>query len=68
MGWMKVDGKDVYDPVDFEPTTEVGRKLKALRARIIASGLALLSDEEAERELAERRGTLVVVKDDPDLR
>ena len=68
MGWTRIDGKDVYDPVDFEPTTEVGRKLKELRARIIASGLPLLSDEELEREIAERRGSLVVVKDDPDVR
>ena len=43
MGWTKVDGKDVYDPVDFEPTTDFGRKLKEVRARMIASGLPLLT-------------------------
>jgi hypothetical protein len=56
------------DPVEFEPKTEFGRKLKALRAEIIASGLPLLSDEEAERELAERRGGVLVGEDRADVR
>lgn len=55
--------------VDTEPTEHVpteqkpprlisplGRKLRRIRAEIIASGEPLLSWEEIDREVAERRG------------
>jgi hypothetical protein len=63
-------GKDkrVHDPVDFVPTTDWGREMMAMRAEMIAAGLPLLTDEEAEIELASRRGSLVVVRDDTHVR
>jgi hypothetical protein len=61
-------GKPVHDPVDFVPTTDWGREMMAMRAEMIAAGLPLLTDEEAEIELASRRGSLVVVKDDSHVR
>jgi hypothetical protein len=57
-------GKPVHDPVDFVPTTDWGREMMAMRAEMIAAGLPLLTQEELEREIAERRGSVVVVKDD----
>jgi hypothetical protein len=39
-----------------EPRTELGRKLAAARAEIVSSGEHMLSDEELEREIDERRG------------
>ncbi|MUG97296.1 hypothetical protein F7734_35195 [Scytonema sp. UIC 10036] len=41
---------------EFVPQTPLGKKLWEIRQRIIASGVPLLSDEELEQELAERRG------------
>jgi len=41
---------------DFEPRTELGRRLWELRKKIVASGEPLLSRDEIEREVAERRG------------
>jgi hypothetical protein len=40
------------------PATDssLGRKLRAIRARIVESGVPLLSDAELEQEIAERRG------------
>ncbi|NJM75842.1 MAG: hypothetical protein HC852_08740 [Acaryochloridaceae cyanobacterium RU_4_10] len=40
------------------PTADspLGEKLRAIRARIVESGIPLLSDTELEREIAERRG------------
>lgn len=43
-------------PFDYKPRTPLGRKLLEIRRRIIASGEPLLSLDELERELAERRG------------
>ena len=34
----------------------LGQKLRAIRSRIVESGVSLLSDAELEREIAERRG------------
>jgi hypothetical protein len=34
----------------------LGEKLRAIRARIVESGIPLLKDDELEREIAERRG------------
>ena len=50
----------VEDDIDFVPTTEFGRRLLELRRRAIASGQPLLTREELERELAERRGGLYI--------
>jgi hypothetical protein len=34
----------------------LGGKLRAIRARIVESGIPLLNDDELERKIAERRG------------
>ena len=57
----------VEDDIEFEPTTELGRRLWELRKQADASGVPLLDDHELEREIADRRGTPIVVKDDPHL-
>lgn len=44
------------EPEPFTPKTPLGRKLLAIRSNIIADGLSLLTPEEIEREIAERRG------------
>ena len=44
------------DPEPFTPMTPLGKKLLAIRSNIIAEGLPLLTQEEIEREIAERRG------------
>lgn len=41
---------------DFVPQTPLGQKLWEIRQRAIANGMKLLTDEELELELAERRG------------
>ncbi|RUR72689.1 hypothetical protein ACF3DV_06445 [Chlorogloeopsis fritschii PCC 9212] len=41
---------------EFVPQTPLGKKLWEIRQRIVASGAPLLSDEELEQELRERRG------------
>jgi hypothetical protein len=40
----------------FVPKTELGRRLRALRAEIVHSGIPMLRDEDLDREIAERRG------------
>lgn len=40
----------------FTPRTLLGKRLLAIRNNIIADGLPLLTQEEIEREIAERRG------------
>jgi hypothetical protein len=40
----------------YVPRTELGRKLLALRAEAVKSGIPLLDWDEFEREIAERRG------------
>jgi hypothetical protein len=40
----------------YAPRTELGRRLLELRAEIVRSGIPLLSWDEIEREVAERRG------------
>ena len=42
----------------FAPRTPLGKKLLAIRNSIIAEGLPLLTQEEIEKEVAERRGGL----------
>jgi hypothetical protein len=44
------------DALSYEPKTPLGRRLWELRQQMIASGERLLSWEEIEREVAERRG------------
>ena len=44
------------DPVEFEPKTPLGFALKEARRKMIEEGIPFLTDEEFERELAERRG------------
>lgn len=43
-------------PLPYTPKTALGEKLLAIRERIVASGVLLLSWEEIEREVAARRG------------
>jgi hypothetical protein len=38
------------------PKTSLGAKLQQIRQKIVASGVPLLTDEEIEREVRERRG------------
>jgi hypothetical protein len=40
----------------YVPKTDLGRRLMEIRKRIVASGQPLLSWEELEREIDERRG------------
>ncbi|MCY7278806.1 MAG: hypothetical protein LH702_34995 [Phormidesmis sp. CAN_BIN44] len=44
------------EPAKAEPTSPLGKKLREIRAQIVASGIPLLNDEELDREIAERRG------------
>jgi hypothetical protein len=50
-----------YDPLfpDLVPETELGCKLLALRRQSIAAGEPLLTEEELDREKAERQGGVV---------
>lgn len=41
---------------EFIPQTPLGKKLWEIRQRAIANGMKLLTEEELEQELAERRG------------
>lgn len=41
---------------EWQPQTALGRRLWEIRQRIIVTGEPLLSWEDLERELAERRG------------
>ena len=41
---------------NFVPKTEFGRRMLALRAEIVRSGIPMLSDDDLDREIAERRG------------
>uniref|UniRef100_B8HKS4 Uncharacterized protein n=1 Tax=Cyanothece sp. (strain PCC 7425 / ATCC 29141) TaxID=395961 RepID=B8HKS4_CYAP4 len=41
---------------EFVPQTPLGKKLWEIRQRAIAEGMQLLTEEELEQELAERRG------------
>ena len=40
----------------FVPKTELGRRLLALRKEIVRSGIPMLSNDDLDREIAERRG------------
>ena len=58
---MKTDteistGEGTREPEPFTPRTSLGKKLLAIRNSIIADGLPLLTQEEIQKEIAERRG------------
>ncbi len=44
------------EAISYKPKTPLGRKLWAIRARIVASGEPLFSWEEIEQEIASQRG------------
>ena len=46
----------ITDSFSYEPRTPLGHRLWELRRQIVASGEKLLTWEEIEREVAERRG------------
>ena len=50
------DASTLKPQPEFVPQTPLAKKLWESRQRIVASGAPLLSDEELEQELAERRG------------
>lgn len=52
----------------FTPTSTLGRELWAIRKRAVAAGMKLLTDEDLDREIAERRGGVAVERDDADIR
>jgi hypothetical protein len=43
---------------EFVPQTALGKKLWEIRQRAIGNGITLLTEEELEQELVERRGGL----------
>jgi hypothetical protein len=43
-------------PVDYVPTTELGRRLVAIRARYARNGGKFLNREEIDAEIKRRRG------------
>lgn len=43
-------------PIEKAEISPLGKKLRELRAQIVASGEPLLSREDLDREIAERRG------------
>ena len=44
----------------YVPRTALGRRLMAIRAEIVRSGVPLLSWDDVEREVAERRGGTIL--------
>lgn len=53
---MPVDATPTSRHLSRSPRTELGRRLREIRERIVASGTHLLSIDEVDRELAARRG------------
>jgi hypothetical protein len=45
-------------PPEDRPISELGRRLRVIRARMVSSGEPLLDEEGVLREVAERRGGL----------
>jgi hypothetical protein len=45
-----------FETESFSPKTSRGRRLQELRQKIIDAGIPLLSPEEIEEEIRERRG------------
>ena len=50
--------KAIPQDAPFTPRTELGKRLAALRAEILASGIPLLAPADLDREIAELRGGL----------
>ena len=48
--------KSIPQDAPFTPRTELGERLAALRAEILASGIPLLAPADLDKELAEARG------------
>jgi hypothetical protein len=48
--------KSLKSHLEFIPQTPLAEKLWEIRQRAIANGMELLTEEELEQELAERRG------------
>jgi hypothetical protein len=46
--------------VEPQPQSELGAKLYKIRERLVASGIPLLTDEEIDREVTERRGSSLI--------
>ena len=49
--------KNGHSPKSQSPVTPLGKELRKLREKYIASGGKLLNRRELEREVAERRGS-----------
>ncbi|MEK7397995.1 MAG: hypothetical protein AAB116_13765 [Candidatus Poribacteria bacterium] len=47
-----------------KPRTELGKKLREIRAKIVGSGEVLFNWDELEMEIADRRGELWSKKDE----
>jgi virulence-associated protein VagC len=43
------------DPISYAPKTPLGKRLRELRAKIVASGEPLLTAEDIDREIDEQR-------------
>jgi len=49
-------------PTEQPEISPLGKKLRELRAEIVASGIPLLNDEELDREIAERHGGITLIE------
>lgn len=45
-----------HAPAEQSGPSPLGQKLRKIRARMIASGVSLLSDDELDEEILDRRG------------
>ena len=54
----KENFEDEEKTLSYAPKTQLGKKLLAIRAKIVDSGTPLLNWEEIEKEVAARRGGL----------
>jgi hypothetical protein len=50
-----VNEPSYVEPVSYIPKTPLGKKLRELRAKIVASGEPLLTAEDIDREIDEQR-------------
>jgi hypothetical protein len=49
--------KQSKEPIVSTPRTPLGRRLREIREKIVASGVPLLTWEQIEEDLLERRGS-----------
>jgi hypothetical protein len=61
-------GFNTLEQLSRPQVSDLGRRLREIRARIVASGTSLLTWDEIEREVRSRRGGLQVVENDADVR